>query len=171
MTRLRSWLTHPWLTVRVQIALGVLFVAAALPKIIDPPGFAQMIYNYKMVPASLLNAMTLVLPWLELLCGIALILGIWRRTATLLVGLMLVTFIAAIGINLARDNAVNCGCFEIVPTPKTHDQLISEMKIVILRDLGMLLMVAQILYATRQARAGAPVEEAEPTVAREIAVG
>lgn len=168
MTRLRSWLTHPWLTVRVQIALGVLFVVAALPKIIDPPGFAQMIYNYKMVPASLLNAMALVLPWLELLCGIALILGIWRRTATLLVGLMLVTFIAALGINLARDNAVNCGCFEIVPTPKTHDQLISEMKIVILRDLGMLLMVAQILYATREAHArtdAAVLEEAEPAVA------
>lgn len=168
MSRVRSWLTHPWLTVRVQIALGILFVAAALPKIIDPPGFAQMIYNYKMVPPALLNSMALMLPWLELLCGIALILGIWRRTATILTGLMLLTFIAAIGINLARNNPVNCGCFEIVPIAKTPEQLISEMKMVILRDLGMLLMVAQILYATRESRVSAgeeSMEEAQPAVA------
>ena len=31
-------LTSRWLTVRVQIALGLFFVVAALPKIVDPPG-------------------------------------------------------------------------------------------------------------------------------------
>ena len=35
------WLEHPWLTTRVQIALGVIFIAAALPKIVDPPSFAH----------------------------------------------------------------------------------------------------------------------------------
>ena len=36
----REALTHPWLTVRVKIALGAIFVAAAIPKIVDPPSFA-----------------------------------------------------------------------------------------------------------------------------------
>jgi uncharacterized membrane protein YphA (DoxX/SURF4 family) len=146
---MRGWLFHPWLTVRVQIALGVLFVAAALPKIVDPPAFAHMIYNYKLVPGSFLNLMALFMPWLELLCGVALILGIWRRTAAVIVGALLVVFIVAIGINLVRDNAVNCGCFDVGSMNKTHDQLIDEMRWVVIRDILMLLMVAQIMIATR----------------------
>lgn len=166
MDRLSRWLVHPWLTVRVQIALGVVFVAAALPKIVDPPGFAHLIYNYRLAPPVLLNSMALLLPWLELLCGVALILGMWRRTAAILIGTMLVTFILAIGINLARDHAVNCGCFEVQSVNKTHQQLIGEMKLVILRDLGLLLMVAQILAATspRIARRESSVAEASGQV-------
>src|SRR5216684_3007318 len=72
--RMRTLLAHPWLTIRVQIALGVIFIAAALPKIVDPPSFAHMIYNYKLVPAALNNLMALVMPWIELLCGVALVL-------------------------------------------------------------------------------------------------
>ena len=63
MTR---WLTHPWLTVRVQIALGAIFVAAAWPKLVDPPSFAHMIYNYRILPAGLINISALTMPWVEL---------------------------------------------------------------------------------------------------------
>lgn len=149
MTRLREWLVSPWLTVRVQIALGVFFIAAALPKIVDPPSFAQMIYNYQIVPASLLNLSALILPWFELLLGAALVLGIWRRTAAKWVGVLLVVFILAIGVNLARGNAIDCGCFDVNAAPKTDAQKLTDMKWTIARDLGMLLMVAQILFATR----------------------
>ena len=54
---------------------------AALPKIGDPPGFAHMIYNYKILPGPLVNPAALVMPWAELLMGVALVCGIWRRTA------------------------------------------------------------------------------------------
>src|SRR5438128_4988741 len=99
-------LTNPWLTIRVQIALGILFVAAALPKIIDPPSFAHMIYNYRIVPAAAINVMALTMPWVELLCGLALIIGVWRRAALGLIAAMLIVFIVAIGINLGRGNAI-----------------------------------------------------------------
>lgn len=146
---IRSWLTHPWLTIRVQIALGLFFVIAALPKIVDPPSFAHMIYNYRIVPAALLNFMALVMPWVELLAGLALILGIWRGTARTIIAAMLVTFIIAITINLARGNAIDCGCFDVSVANKTHDERLADMKLVILRDLGMLLMVAQLWWASR----------------------
>ncbi|HVR42594.1 MAG TPA: MauE/DoxX family redox-associated membrane protein [Thermoanaerobaculia bacterium] len=159
-------LRSPWLTVRVQIALGVIFVAAALPKIVDPPAFAQMIYNYRLVPGFAVNALALVLPWLELLAGLALILGIWRRSAAALVGAMLVAFIVAIGINLARGHAVDCGCFAVDAVAKTPAQLFDEMRWVVIRDIGMLLMVAQIVWATRQPRAETEAAEAlEPAQA------
>lgn len=149
MTRLREWLGSPWLTVRMQIAVGVLFIAAALPKIFDPPAFAQMIYNYRLAPGFTVNAAALVMPWIELLAGVALVLGLWRRSAAAIIGVLLVVFIVAIGINLGRGHAVNCGCFDIAGATKDRGQLLAEMRWVVWRDLGMLLMVAQILWATR----------------------
>jgi uncharacterized membrane protein YphA (DoxX/SURF4 family) len=153
-----GFLTSPWLTTRTQILLGALFAAAALPKIGDPPSFAHMIYNYRIVPGVLVNAMALVMPWLELLCGVALILGIWRRAAVAYVGAMLLVFIVAISVNLVRDNAVNCGCFDVHSADKSHDQLMNEMKFVVVRDVGMLILVAQILAATRRREDGDPAE-------------
>jgi putative oxidoreductase len=145
VTRLTELWRSEWLTVRVQIALGVIFIAAALPKIVDPPSFAHMVYNYKMIPKALLGPMALTMPWVELLCGVALVLGIWRKTAAKLVGAMLIMFIVAISINLARGNAVNCGCFDVSSASKSQDELLAEMKWVIIRDVGMLVMVAQLL--------------------------
>src|SRR3954470_17948298 len=95
----REALTHPWLTVRVQIALGAIFIIAALPKIADPPSFAHMIYNYRLLPGSLINFSAMVMPWLELLCGLALIIGVWRKAALGLIALLLLLFIAAISVN------------------------------------------------------------------------
>lgn len=146
-------LASPWLTVRVQIALGVFFVAAALPKVVDPPGFAHMIYNYRLVPGAFVNLMGLVLPWLELLTGLALILGIWTRTSATLVGGMLAVFVVAIALNLARGNAIDCGCFDVAAAGKSVEERITDMWWVVVRDAGMLAMVAQILWATGRAPA------------------
>ena len=146
---LNNLLAHPWLTVRVQIALGVIFVVAALPKIVDPPSFAHMIYNYRLVPGPLVNFLALFMPWLELLCGLALILGIWKVAARNLIAAMLVMFIVAIAINLARGNAIDCGCFDVSAVGKSVDERLADMRLVILRDIGMLLMVAQLWFASR----------------------
>ena len=140
-------LASPWLTVRIQIALGVFFVAAALPKLVDPPSFAHMIYNYRLVPGALVNLMALVMPWLELLAGLALILGIWTRASAGLVAALLLLFVAAISLNLVRGNAIDCGCFDVARADKTVDERFADMRLDILRDLGMLLMVAQVLWA------------------------
>lgn len=147
---MKRLLAHPWLTIRVQLALGAIFVIAALPKIADPPSFAHMIYNYRLVPSSLINISALVMPWVELLAGLALLLGVWKAAARNVVGIMLAVFIIAISINLARDNAIDCGCFNVADRGKTHEQRIFDMKVDVFRDLGMLLMVGQLWYAAKR---------------------
>jgi uncharacterized membrane protein YphA (DoxX/SURF4 family) len=146
----KQLLAHPWLTIRVQLALGAIFVIAALPKIADPPSFAHMIYNYRLVPSSLINISALVMPWVEFVAGLALILGAWKAAARTVVGILLAVFIIAISINLGRDNAIDCGCFNVADRGKTHEQRIFDMKVDVVRDLGMLLMVAQLWYASAQ---------------------
>jgi putative oxidoreductase len=143
-------LTHPWLTIRVQIALGAIFVVAALPKIADPPSFAHMIYNYRLVPSSLINISALVMPWVELLAGLALLLGVWKSAARTVIIAMLAVFIVAISINLTRDNAIDCGCFNVADRGKTHEQRIFDMKVDVVRDLGMVLLAAQLWYAGKR---------------------
>ena len=146
---MKSLLASPWLTIRVQLALGVIFIVAALPKIVDPPSFAHMIYNYRIVPGSLVNLSALTMPWIELLCGVALVLGIWRGTARTMIAAMLVTFIIAISINLARGNAIDCGCFDVSAAGKSVEERLADMRFVIFRDLGMLLMTAQLWWAAK----------------------
>jgi putative oxidoreductase len=146
----KRFLTSPWLTIRVQLALGAIFVVAAIPKIADPPSFAHMIYNYRLVPGSLINFSALVMPWVELLAGLALILGVWKAPARTVIGILLAVFIIAISINLARNNAIDCGCFNVADRGKTHEQRIFDMKVDVFRDLGMLLMVGQLWYAAKR---------------------
>lgn len=147
----REALTHPWLTVRTQIALGVLFIVAALPKIADPPSFAHMIYNYRLLPGPLVNLAALTMPWVELLMGIALVCGIWRRTAAFLIGALLVVFIVAISFNLYRGNAIDCGCFDVTAAGKSVQERIHDMWWVAVRDVGMLLLVVQGLFGASRA--------------------
>jgi uncharacterized membrane protein YphA (DoxX/SURF4 family) len=147
---LKKSLTHPWLTIRVQLALGAIFIVAALPKIADPPSFAHMIYNYRILPPELINISALVMPWVELLCGLALVLGLSRKPALAIMTILLVVFIAAISFNLARGNAIDCGCFNVSLANRTVEERLGDMRLDILRDIGMLLMVAQLWWASRE---------------------
>ena len=152
-----KYLTHPWLTIRVQLALGAIFIIAAIPKIADPPSFAPMIYNYRILPAGLINISSLVMPWVELLCGIALVLGVWRRAALSIITILLLVFIVAISINLARGNAIDCGCFNVSLANRTVEQRLGDMRLDILRDLGMLFMVGQLWWAAVRAQYNLPL--------------
>jgi uncharacterized membrane protein YphA (DoxX/SURF4 family) len=107
-----------------------------------------MVYNYRLLPGALVNALALVMPWIELLVGILLVVGAWRREAALVAAVLLVVFLGAIGWNLARGHAIDCGCFDVRSAGKTPEQLLADMKWVMLRDVGLLLLAGQVLLAT-----------------------
>ncbi len=96
----------------LRLVIGVTFVYASLDKIANPEGFAQAIFYYRMLPAVLLHPFALYLPWLELVAGLALILGVARRGSALLIALMTAMFIVAIMAALARGLDISCGCFD-----------------------------------------------------------
>jgi uncharacterized membrane protein YphA (DoxX/SURF4 family) len=147
----KSKLLSPWLTIRTQFVLAAVFVVAAFAKIADPPGFAHQLHNYRLLPGGAVNAFALVLPWLELLVGLALFFGIWRRAAAGILALMLVVFMGALGINLARRHPIDCSCFSTLSVERSDAERLSDMKLAILRDVGLLALAAQILAAAREA--------------------
>jgi len=94
----------------VRLFIGVLFIIAGLAKLDQPAFFAHSIEQFDIVSRPVLIVMTYTLPWLELICGVLLILGLFLRASAMLIGLMLLTFIIALLSAMARGIAGECGC-------------------------------------------------------------
>lgn len=94
--------------------LGVLMLWAAISKIANITEFLGSIYAYELpLPQQLLKAAAVVLPWVELLCGLLLVAGLWTETALGLVTAMLAVFVVATGQAWARGLDIACGCFDL----------------------------------------------------------
>jgi len=125
-------LKNKTLLVLFRLVLGGLFVYAGVVKVLDPLDFAQNIRNYRLVGQSLSFMAAVVLPWLEILAGVALAAGIWKRASALIISGLLVFFILLTLVTIARGLDVECGCFGALSRKSGFG--------VILEDLGMLFM-------------------------------
>jgi uncharacterized membrane protein YphA (DoxX/SURF4 family) len=110
---MRSLISNRWVILGIRLLLGFVFVYASIDKIVHPGEFAQSIYNYRMMPHSTLNLMAIVMPWLELICGVLLAIGVLWRGSAFLIGFMLLVFIIAISTALLRGLDISCGCFSV----------------------------------------------------------
>ncbi|HPJ93614.1 MAG TPA: MauE/DoxX family redox-associated membrane protein [Deltaproteobacteria bacterium] len=94
-----------------RMILGIIFLYAGLIKVLDPQGFALVVYNYHILPGFLINLAALILPLIEVIVGAALILGVLVPGASLIVSSLLIVFLCAIAAALIRGLDVSCGCF------------------------------------------------------------
>ncbi|HVP56750.1 MAG TPA: MauE/DoxX family redox-associated membrane protein [bacterium] len=113
MRVLKQIISNRYFILGLRLLLGVVFIYASIDKIDKPGGFAQAIYNYRMMPHATINLMAMVMPWLELMCGILIIIGLLVRGSALLIGFMLLVFIVAISFALVRGLDISCGCFKV----------------------------------------------------------
>ena len=94
-----------------RLIVGGVFIWAGVLKILDPLEFAQNIANYRVVSRDISFFIALVLPWLEILCGVLVIGGIFRTASSLLLSGMLGVFLVLIVATILRGLDVDCGCF------------------------------------------------------------
>ncbi len=100
--------------VLLRLIIGGVFVFAGVVKIINPAGFATDIGNYRLLPHEWINLLAITLPWIEVVAGLLLIVGLWSRASALVIGVMLVVFLIAIGQAVVRGLNISCGCFGTV---------------------------------------------------------
>ncbi len=106
-----------------RLAVGGLFIWMGVAKINDPVTFLKLMRQYQVLPTSMPhfpNFVAVVVPWVETLCGIALVLGLFVRGAGSVATVMLVVFTPMIllrGLELYHqvgmsfcDVNFDCGC-------------------------------------------------------------
>jgi uncharacterized membrane protein YphA (DoxX/SURF4 family) len=98
----------------LRLLLGAFFVFASLDKIASPAAFAKIVYQWQVIGPVPSNLVAVTLPWIEIVAGLLLIAGVWKRESALVIALMLVVFIVAAGSVMARGIDVeNCGCVSL----------------------------------------------------------
>ena len=136
-----------------RCALGGVFIYLGYLKLSDPMAFLKALHLYDVLPvrpSMLLNSVALVMPWLEVACGVALILGFWLRGSAMMLGGMLVTFMVALyfrAVGIAGADAIpfcavkfDCGC-------GTGVRIICHK---LLENAGLLLLCVMILFSRRR---------------------
>lgn len=109
------------------IVAGVL-IYAAIQKIWTPLEFARLLKAYHILPDQVLNLVAVLLPWVEIICGVCFLAGLWLMGAAVLLSGMNIIFAFAIayrawlimstmGIGFF-DLSFDCGCgFGVVYIP------------------------------------------------------
>lgn len=127
-----------------SLLLGGVFIAAALPKLRHPKGFLLTVLEYRILGDGASRLYALVVPPFELLAALLLFAGVAVRPTALLLSLLLLSFLVAIGVNLARGRDLDCGCFGSGTRKGTSRRIGPGL---LLQDLG-LLAAALLLVAT-----------------------
>lgn len=109
----KNSLKNSWIELAARWILGATFIYASYSKILAPAVFAKIIYGYGLFPEILINLLAIILPFVELIAGLALIIGFYPRSAALIINAMLLAFIISLSINIIRGHEFDCGCFAI----------------------------------------------------------
>ncbi len=94
-----------------RIVVGGVFLWSGLLKVSDPLGFAQSIANYRLFSREMSFFIALILPWVEVICGVFLLLGIFRASSSLLISGLMAAFLGLVILTLIRGLDIDCGCF------------------------------------------------------------
>jgi uncharacterized membrane protein YphA (DoxX/SURF4 family) len=137
----RTWNLGALVLLALRWGMAAVFIAAAIPKIAAPDLFAGNVHNYQILPAWGVNVLAIVLPWLELLSGVGLALGIWSRACAVTMAALLLVFTSAYVSARVRGLDIACGCFEVGSEAEPASALW-----IALRDLALLLAAGLLAW-------------------------
>jgi len=94
-----------------RLVIGSIFLISGLAKISDPGRFILTLREFRLFPEVIVPFTAVWLPWLELLLGLCVLVGLLHRTSALILACMNAGFLAAILSVIVRGIEVDCGCF------------------------------------------------------------
>jgi len=135
-----------------RLLLGILLLCAAVSKLAKPVDFLGTVYAYDLaLPRQFLRAVAVVLPWIELLCGLLLLGNIWPDAALICTTCLLLVFVVATAQAWARGLDISCGCFDltIFGLNKSHPGLVQFLESVGFAFIRNLLLTAMAVFLLR----------------------
>jgi uncharacterized membrane protein YphA (DoxX/SURF4 family) len=100
-----------WLGLVARLVTGGVWIYAGAVKLPDPYASVQAVRAYELLPSSVAEAVGYLLPPLEIVVGLALVLGLLTRGAAVVSAVLFVVFIVGIASVWARGMEIDCGCF------------------------------------------------------------
>ena len=125
---IKRLLLHPVIVWGCRLIVAGVLIYAAIQKIWTPLEFARLLKAYHILPDQILNLIAVLLPWVEIICGVCFLAGLWLMGAAALLSGMNIIFAFAIayrawlimsttGIGFF-DLSFDCGCgFGVVYIP------------------------------------------------------
>ena len=135
--RRQSIKNNSWIELAARWILGLTFIYASFHKIISPADFAKIVYGYGLFPEIFINLIAIVIPFLELVAGLALIIGLYPRSAAIIINALLLAFITVLAINLIRGHEFDCGCFSAAQSGYAGSSKVTLVRDVIYFAFGM----------------------------------
>lgn len=124
-----------------RVILSLVFIFAALGKIGNPQEFADAVAAFRILPITWVNILAIILPWIELMVGLALLSGSQLRQAAVITILMNIVFIVAASSAMARGLNIECGCFTL---SKAHSSVGWAL---VGRDILFVALAIPLLYS------------------------
>jgi len=100
-----------WLGLLARLATGGVWIVAGALKIPEPAASVQAVRAYRLLPEAVVPTVGQLLPVVEVVVGLALVVGLLTRTMAVVSAVLFVAFIIAIASAWARGLTIDCGCF------------------------------------------------------------
>jgi uncharacterized membrane protein YphA (DoxX/SURF4 family) len=94
-----------------RLVVGAVLIYAGTSKLQHPISFLESVYKFELFSAGIGQAVAVVVPWLEIVCGAVLLAGTLLREAFLVALGLTVAFVAVQVHAIRNDLHVDCGCF------------------------------------------------------------
>lgn len=125
-------LSHP-----AAAFVGAVLLIGAIEKLRDPSAFRESVRHYQLLPAVMVPAFAGAVPLLEVLAGASLLPVAGRQIGALLATGLLLTFTAALVINLQRGRrGIDCGCGGIASAPLGGGLVLCNLGLMLLAVLA-----------------------------------
>ena len=102
-----------WIFRLLRFGLGGLLVFASLGKISHPYEFAVIVENYRILGGGLYSWIAIWIPYLELIVGLLLMIGIWLDATSIINAGLMFIFLILVTQAYIRRLDIYCGCFTV----------------------------------------------------------
>lgn len=161
--RVWGFLGNRYLLLALRLIVGLTLIFSAAGALPNQAEFAGAVKAHGLLPGILADVYGTVVPFLQMLMGVLLVIGLFVRFAAGVTLLMVISFLIANGTSVYQ-NVKNwdtaCGCFHWV-TIKTGDALIIDV-VLILFTIVLLLRRQGLLSLDRVLRRLYRMDEPEP---------
>jgi uncharacterized membrane protein YphA (DoxX/SURF4 family) len=138
-------LTNRYAMLTGRMVLACIFLLSSCGKLVDITQYSiKPVVEFGILPSSVAVVFGSVLPFVELLCALGLLFGVWTRLASLGIAAMSLAFFSAKTFLLLQGFDLSCGCFGAIVT--------TFMSFTVYLDPPIFLLAMAVMMSSSSAR-------------------